>query len=127
MSPVYIISRVLSLSEAGHGSWGTKMLLQTVKVQQYEELYNTDLTHFSLEPLSHHMETMRFMFLFQLDSSLVHLESRLNETRMRKFVNVVILSDHGMTYGHHSSNHSVQITKINLMRHLNREHIRSVL
>ena len=66
------------------------------------------------------------MFLFQLDSSLLHLDSRLNQTRMREFVNVVILSDHGMTYGHHSSNHSVQINKINLMRHLKREQIRSV-
>ena len=66
------------------------------------------------------------MFLFQLDSSLIHLESRLNETQMKKFVNVVILSDHGMTYGHHSNNHSVRITKINLLSYLNREHIRSV-
>ena len=66
------------------------------------------------------------MFLFQLDSSLIHLESRLNETRMKKFVNVVILSDHGMTYGHHSNNHSVRINKINLLSYLNREHIRSV-
>ena len=66
------------------------------------------------------------MFLFQLDSSLIHLESRLNETRMKKYVNVVILSDHGMTYGHHSNNHSVRINKINLLSYLNREHIRSV-
>ena len=64
--------------------------------------------------------------LFQLDSSLIHLESRLNETRMKKFVNVVILSDHGMTYGHHSNNHSVRINKINLLSYLNRKHIRSV-
>ena len=64
--------------------------------------------------------------MFQLDSSLIHLESRLNETRMKKFVNVVILSDHGMTYGHHSNNHSVRINKINLLSYLNREHIRSV-
>ena len=45
---------------------------------------------------------------------------------MKKFVNVVILSDHGMTYGHHSNNHSVRINKINLLSYLNREHIRSV-
>ena len=66
------------------------------------------------------------MFLFQLDSSLIHLESRLNVTGMKKFMNVVILSDHGMTYGHHSNNHSVRINKINLLSYLNREHIRSV-
>ena len=76
--------------------------------------------------LTQDIGTKELMFLFQLDSSLIHLESRLNETRMKKFVNVVILSDHGMTYGHHANNHSVRITKINLLSYLNREHIRSV-
>ena len=76
--------------------------------------------------LTQDIGTKELMFLFQLDSSLIHLESRLNETQMKKFVNVVILSDHGMTYGHHANNHSVRITKINLLSYLNREHIRSV-
>ena len=57
-------------------------------------------------------------FFFQLDSSLIHLEARLNDTYMRKFVNVVILSDHGMSYGYHPTEENVIVNKIKLTKHL---------
>ena len=46
-----------------------------------------------------------------------HLENRLNATSMTDFVNVVIVSDHGMTYGHHSP-YEVEIKKVKLSNHL---------
>jgi len=55
--------------------------------------------------------------LAQLDSALEHLENRLNDTHMTDFVNIVILSDHGMTYGHHSPD-DVEIRKVKLSNHL---------
>ena len=36
---------------------------------------------------------------------------------MTDFVNVVIVSDHGMTYGHHSP-YEVEIKKVKLSNHL---------
>lgn len=55
--------------------------------------------------------------LRQLDSAMEHLENRLNATSMTDFVNVVIVSDHGMTYGHHSP-YEVEIKKVKLSNHL---------
>ena len=48
---------------------------------------------------------------------MVHLEDRLNQTYMNEHVNVVIVSDHGMTYGHHSP-YEVEIKKVKLSNHL---------
>ena len=48
---------------------------------------------------------------------MVHLEDRLNHTSMTEFVNVVIVSDHGMTSGHHSP-YGVEIKKVKLSNHL---------
>ena len=48
---------------------------------------------------------------------MVHLEDRLNHTSMTEFVNVVIVSDHGMTYGH-SSPYELEMNKVKLSNHL---------
>ena len=63
---------------------------------------------------------------FQLDSALIHLEARLNETRMGRYVNVVILSDHGMTYGHNPEQDDLLTKKIRLTEHLQHGTYRSV-
>ena len=52
---------------------------------------------------------------------MTHLEDRLNETSMNQFVNVVVMSDHGMTYGHHAPyevERKVEIRKVKLSNHL---------
>ena len=35
-----------------------------------------------------------------------------------RYVNVVILSDHGMSYGHHPTQEDININKIRLTEHL---------
>ena len=37
-----------------------------------------------------------------------------------RYVNVVILSDHGMSYGHHPTQEDININKIRLTEHLER-------
>jgi len=64
-------------------------------------------------PISDQVDTK----LRQLDEAMMHLESRLNATTMTDFVNVVVVSDHGMTYGHHSP-YDVPIRKLKLANHL---------
>ena len=52
---------------------------------------------------------------------MTHLEDRLNETGMNQFVNVVVMSDHGMTFGHHAPyevERKVEIRKVKLSNHL---------
>jgi len=63
----------------------------------YEETLAKSAEEFG--PLSN--QTMRK--LGELDQAMEHLESRLQVTHMKEFVNVVVLSDHGMTHGHHTS------------------------
>jgi len=64
-------------------------------------------------PLSDQVEDK----LRQLDAAMVHLEDRLNHTSMTEFVNVVIVSDHGMTYGH-ASPYELEMNKVKLSKHL---------
>ena len=39
-------------------------------------------------------------------------------THYFRYVNVVILSDHGMSYGHHPTQDDVMVNKIRLTEHL---------
>ena len=44
---------------------------------------------------------------------------------MAEWVNVVVLSDHGMTVGHHTNQDSQTINKVNLSQHLRNKTYRS--
>jgi len=53
-----------------------------------------------------------------LDAAMTHLEDRLNVTTMNWFVNVVVMSDHGMTYHGDEVGRKVEIRKVKLSDHL---------
>jgi len=93
----------------------------------YEETLAKSAEEFG--PLSN--QTMRK--LRELDQAMEQLESRLMVTHMKDFVNVVVLSDHGMTHGHHTA-HSLfdpeseeVINKVQLSKYLQKNEFRWIV